>query len=286
MTPISLDRFDHVAEVACHPPGKNHRTDRPARRIVQRRPTPTSRRCAGLAVAVDQPLPAAAGKPHQTTTAGIWRGLHLAGERSQTSGPAPREIDFARRLPPALRTLNSFAPPSVCDDDRLHQEIRPVASQRRSTPSAHCWARKPRPVGWFGTTERLDEVGSTWPVARHSNARRFDAMASPASGHRTRQRPSCALLYFPGGGYCSGRLEHRDWWTEAGRAARSPHARDRLSACPEHPYPARHDGRAHRWRYCAGKAMHGRVALSAATRRSWRETREASRSFPVRSKCG
>ena len=82
---------------------------------------------------------------------------------------------------------------------------------------------KPRPVGWSERRERLDEVGSTWPVAPDVQCEAVDCDGvagewSIAPG----SEPSCALLYFHGGGYCSGSIaSHRRLVTEAGRAARS-----------------------------------------------------------------
>ena len=46
------------------------------------------------------------------------------------------------------------------------------------------------------------------------------------------------LLFFHGGGYCSGSIvSHRRMETEAGRAARCAHAGGAIPACAEHPYP-------------------------------------------------
>ena len=54
--------------------------------------------------------------------------------------------------------------------------------------------------------------------------------------------PSRVLLYFHGGGYCSGSIvSHRRMVTEAGRAARSRTLAIDYRRAPEHPYPAAHE---------------------------------------------
>src|ERR1700712_3972348 len=81
---------------------------------------------------------------------------------------------------------------------------------------------KPRPVGWQERRRRIEEVGSTWPVANdirleEVNLGGIRAEWSVAPGSDS----SRVLLYFHGGGYCSGSiLSHRRLVTEAGRAAR------------------------------------------------------------------
>ena len=82
---------------------------------------------------------------------------------------------------------------------------------------------KPRPVGWSERRQRIDEVGSTWPVAPDVKCEAVDCdgvagewSIAPGSD------PSRVLLYFHGGGYCSGSIvSHRRLVTEAGRAART-----------------------------------------------------------------
>src|SRR3954462_3422994 len=70
---------------------------------------------------------------------------------------------------------------------------------------------KPRPVGWSERRQRLDEVGSAWPVASDVKCGTVDCdgvagewSIVPGSA------PSRVLLYFHGGGYCSGSIvSHR-----------------------------------------------------------------------------
>src|ERR1700677_2678789 len=80
---------------------------------------------------------------------------------------------------------------------------------------------KPRPHGWAERRARLDEVGSVWPVAGDVELTTVDLdgvggewSIVPGS------EQNCVLLYFHGGGYCSGSLRsHRRLVSEAGRAA-------------------------------------------------------------------
>ena len=80
---------------------------------------------------------------------------------------------------------------------------------------------KPRPVGWSERRQRLNEVGSTWPVASDVKCETVDC--DGAAGEWSivpGSEPSRVLLYFHGGGYCSGSIvSHRRLVTEAGRAA-------------------------------------------------------------------
>jgi len=110
---------------------------------------------------------------------------------------------------------------------------------------------KPRPVGWSERRERLDEVGSTWPEAPDIQCQAVDCDGvagewSIAPG----SEPSCALLYFHGGGYCSGSIvSHRRLVTEAGRAARTRTLTIDYRLAPEHPYPAAHEDALTAWRF-------------------------------------
>src|ERR1700709_1897741 len=82
---------------------------------------------------------------------------------------------------------------------------------------------KPRPVGWQERRHRIEEVGSAWPVAsdirlEEVNLGGIRGEWSVAPGSDS----SRVLLYFHGGGYCSGSiLSHRRLVTEAGRAAKA-----------------------------------------------------------------
>ena len=110
---------------------------------------------------------------------------------------------------------------------------------------------KPRPVGWSERRQRLDEVGSTWPVAPDVKCETVDCDGvagewSIAPG----SEPSRVLLYFHGGGYCSGSIvSHRRLVTEAGRAACTRTLAIDYRLAPEHPYPAAHEDALTAWRF-------------------------------------
>ena len=99
-------------------------------------------------------------------------------------------------------------------------------------------AEKPRPVGWAERRARLDEVGSVWPVADDIRCESVDCGGvlgewSVAPG----ADPSRVLMFFHGGGFCSGSiLSHRRMVTEAGRAARMRTLAVGYRLAPEHPY--------------------------------------------------
>lgn len=110
---------------------------------------------------------------------------------------------------------------------------------------------KPRPVGWSERRQRLDEVGSVWPVADDVAIEAVDCDGLPGEwslvpGSDT----SRVLLFFHGGGYCSGSiLSHRRMVTEAGRAARMRTLAIGYRLAPEHPYPAAHEDAMAAWRF-------------------------------------
>ena len=80
---------------------------------------------------------------------------------------------------------------------------------------------KPRPVGWAERRQRLDEVGSIWRIAADVTCTAVDLGGMPGEWSVVPgSHPSRVLLFFHGGGYCSGSiLSHRRMVTEAGRAA-------------------------------------------------------------------
>ena len=110
---------------------------------------------------------------------------------------------------------------------------------------------KPRPVGWSERRQRLDEVGSTWPPAADVKCEAVDCDGvagewSLAPGSNA----SRVLLYFHGGGYCSGSIvSHRRMVTEAGRAAHARTLAIDYRRAPEHPYPAAHEDAFTAWRF-------------------------------------
>jgi epsilon-lactone hydrolase len=109
---------------------------------------------------------------------------------------------------------------------------------------------KPRPVGWEARRGRLDEVGAVWPVADDVRLEAADldgvrAEWSIAPG----SDPSRALIFFHGGGYCSGSIvSHRRMVTEAGRAGGLRTLAVGYRLAPEHPFPAAFDDALTVWR--------------------------------------
>ena len=110
---------------------------------------------------------------------------------------------------------------------------------------------KPRPVGWPERRKRLDEVGSMWPVAVDVKLTVVDVggvagewSIVPGSD------PSRVLMFFHGGGYCSGSIvSHRRLLTEAGRAAGARTLAIGYRRAPEHPFPAAYDDALTAWRF-------------------------------------
>ena len=82
---------------------------------------------------------------------------------------------------------------------------------------------KPRPVGWQQRRHRIEEVGSVWPAADDIKFESADIEGLPAEWSiAPGSDASRVLLFFHGGGYCSGSiLSHRRLVSEAGRAART-----------------------------------------------------------------
>jgi epsilon-lactone hydrolase len=123
---------------------------------------------------------------------------------------------------------------------------------------------KPRPVGWAERRARIDEVGSVWPVAGDIKLEAVDLGGVPgefslASGSDA----SRVLLFFHGGGYCSGSItSHRCMVTEAGRAARMHTLAIGYRLAPEHPFPAAHEDAIKAWRYLRAQGIAaGRIAV-------------------------
>src|SRR6185369_8777718 len=91
---------------------------------------------------------------------------------------------------------------------------------------------KPRPVGWPERRKRLDDVGGLpgeWSIVPGSDFSRV-------------------LMFFHGGGYCSGSIvSHRRMVTEAGRAAGTRTLAIAYRLAPEHPFPAAYDDALAAW---------------------------------------
>jgi len=99
---------------------------------------------------------------------------------------------------------------------------------------------KPRPAGFAERRERLDAIGSTSPPAGDIRLEPIDTNGIAAEWSLAPgSDPSKVLLFFHGGGYCSGSIvSHRGMVTEAGRGARARTLAVGYRLAPEHPFPA------------------------------------------------
>jgi epsilon-lactone hydrolase len=110
---------------------------------------------------------------------------------------------------------------------------------------------KPRPVGWAERRQRLDEVGSVWPVAGDVTLETVDIGGVPGEfASVPGADASGVLLFFHGGGYCSGSIKsHRRMVTEAGRACGLRSLAIGYRLAPEHPFPAAFDDAVAAWSF-------------------------------------
>jgi epsilon-lactone hydrolase len=123
---------------------------------------------------------------------------------------------------------------------------------------------KPRPVGWPERRKRLDDVGSIWAVADDVALTAVDAMGVPGEYSIVPgSDPSRVLMFFHGGGYCSGSiLSHRRLVTEAGRAARVRTLAIAYRLAPEHPFPAAYEDVMTAWRFLRDQGIRAaRIAV-------------------------
>jgi epsilon-lactone hydrolase len=110
---------------------------------------------------------------------------------------------------------------------------------------------KPRPVGWLERRKRLDDVGSVWPVAGDVELTAVDVNGVPGEWSIAPGSDSSrVLMFFHGGGYCSGSIvSHRRLVTEAGRAAGVRTLAIAYRLAPENPFPAAYDDALTAWRF-------------------------------------
>jgi epsilon-lactone hydrolase len=110
---------------------------------------------------------------------------------------------------------------------------------------------KPRPVGWPERRKRLDDVGSVWPVADDVELTAVDVDGLPGEWSIVPgSDPSRVLMFFHGGGYCSGSIvSHRRLVTEAGRATGVRTLAIAYRLAPEDPFPAAYDDALTAWRF-------------------------------------
>jgi len=116
---------------------------------------------------------------------------------------------------------------------------------------------KPRPVGWPERRKRLDEVGTVWPIADDVKLTAVDVDGIPGEySIAPDSDASRVLVFFHGGGYCSGSIEsHRRLVTEAGRAARMRTLGVAYRLAPEHPFPAAYDDALTAWRFLRNQGI-------------------------------
>jgi epsilon-lactone hydrolase len=109
---------------------------------------------------------------------------------------------------------------------------------------------KPRPVGWAERRRRLDEVGAIWPVAEDVKLEAVDLDGAPGEWSIVPGAdPTRVLIFFHGGGYCSGSIvSHRRMATEVGRAGGLRTLAVGYRLAPEHPFPAARDDALTAWR--------------------------------------
>jgi monoterpene epsilon-lactone hydrolase len=121
----------------------------------------------------------------------------------------------------------------------------------------HLRGSKPRPVGWAERRQRLDEVGATWPIAGDIKRDAVDLDGVPGEWSIVPgSDASRVLLFFHGGGYCSGSIvSHRSMVTEAGRAAGVRTLAVGFRLAPEHPFPAAYDDALTAWRFLRGHGI-------------------------------
>jgi monoterpene epsilon-lactone hydrolase len=102
---------------------------------------------------------------------------------------------------------------------------------------------KPRPVGWEERRRRIEEVGAAWPVTDDVKLEPVDLDGVPGEWSIVPGADaSRVLIYFHGGGYCSGSIvSHRRLVTEAGRAGGLRTLAVAYRLAPEHPFPAARD---------------------------------------------
>jgi epsilon-lactone hydrolase len=119
---------------------------------------------------------------------------------------------------------------------------------------------KPRPVGWVERRQRLDEVGSVWPVADDIKLDPVDVDGVPGEWSiAPGSDVSRILMFFHGGGYCSGSiLSHRRLVTEAGRAAGVRTLAVAYRLAPEHPFPAALEDALTAWRFLRQRGIEAR----------------------------
>jgi len=116
---------------------------------------------------------------------------------------------------------------------------------------------KPRPVGWAARRQRLDEIGSVWPVASDVTLAPVDVDGIAGEWSTVPDSDSSrVLLFLHGGGYCSGSIiSHRRMVSEAGRAAGVRTLAIAYRLAPENPFPAAFDDALNAWHFLRGHGI-------------------------------
>jgi monoterpene epsilon-lactone hydrolase len=111
-------------------------------------------------------------------------------------------------------------------------------------------ASRPRPVGWDERRRRIEEVGSLSGPGPDILLEPTDLDGVPGEwSSAPGSDPGRVLLFFHGGGFCSGSLKsHRRLVTEAGRAAGIRTLAVGYRLAPEHPFPAAYEDALTAWR--------------------------------------
>lgn len=99
---------------------------------------------------------------------------------------------------------------------------------------------KPRPAGLAERRQRLDAIGSIYPIASDISLESGSIEGVPVEWSLAPgSDASRVLLFFHGGGYSSGSIaSHRGMAAEAGRAAGARTLAVGYRLAPEHPFPA------------------------------------------------
>ena len=118
---------------------------------------------------------------------------------------------------------------------------------------------KPRPIGWSERRQRLDEVGSVWPVADDIALASVDIDGVPGEWSiAPGSNASRVLIFLHGGGYFSGSIRsHRRMVTEADRAGALRTLAVGYRLAPEHPFPAALDDALTAWAFRARPGLAG-----------------------------
>jgi epsilon-lactone hydrolase len=118
---------------------------------------------------------------------------------------------------------------------------------------------KARPVGWEERRKRIEEVCAVWPVAGDVELDAVDVDGLRGEWSIVPGSDSSkVILFFHGGGYCSGSIvSHRRMVTEAGRAAGVRTLAVEYRLAPEHPFPAAYDDALKAWRFLRGQGFGG-----------------------------